>query len=218
MKTSVAHSEGRNVGPARPAGAFDHRGVIAVAEPRFAAVRALSDDLANMLQSFAMPDDQDEYAGLLEKLPSAGDFADTVAALDRALTQPATIDQAKSLVVAMMDGLAQPAGAGAKGRIAALVIALQADVLAVDGEMQPVPISAEVLAATIARLFRHSKRAPLPCELLKACMMTRTAVSNLLHRLRDVESNALDLRKQLEWRVNTMHDIAVEEGVTAIPF
>jgi hypothetical protein len=218
MKTSVALAAGRSVGPARSGGAFDQRGVIAVAEPRFAAVRALSDDLATMIGSFAMPDDQDEYACLLAKLPTAGDFADTVATLDRALMQPATTDQAKSLVVSLMDGLAQPAGAGAKARIAALVIALQADVMVVDGEMQPVPISAEVLAATIARLFRRSKRAPLPCELLAACMTTRTAVSNLLHRLRDVESNALDLRKQLEWRIDTMNDIDTEDGDNAIPF
>jgi hypothetical protein len=218
MKTSFALAEGRNVGPARPAGAFDQRGVIAVAEPRFAAVRVLSDDLATMIDSFAMPDDQDEYLGLLAKLPSAGDFADTVAALERALTQPATIDQAKSLVVSLMDGLAQPAGAGAKARIAAMVIALQADVMVVDGEMQPVPISAEVLAATIARLFRRSKRAPLPCELLKACMMTRTAVSNLLNRLRDVEIGALDLRKQLEWRINATINGYDENADGAIPF
>jgi hypothetical protein len=216
MKKSTALATTARVGPARPARAFDRRGLITVAEPRLIAVRALADDLANMLDNFRLPDDEGEYPGLLATLPTQDHFAEPVAMLERALHEPVTVDQAKALIVLLLDGLGHPAGAGAKSRIAGLMIALQSADVTLDDETPSEPISAEVLAATIARIFRKSKRAPLPCELLQGCIATRDAVASLLRRLRMVETHTLDLREQLELRINPT--MVNESGDNAIPF
>jgi hypothetical protein len=200
----------------KPARSFDRRGVIAAAEPRFGAARGLADDLANTLDSFAMPDDETEYPRLLEQLPTEREVADTVETLERALTRQASMAECQALIVMLLDGLGCTAGAGAENRVAALVIALQAPDIVIDGEMQPVPISAEVLAATIGRLFRKAKRAPLPCELLNACITTHTAVSNLLHRLQETEGRSADLRSALQWRIAGRDEVT--EGDTMIPY
>jgi hypothetical protein len=216
MKKSTAIATRRNAGPARLARAFDRRGLISVAEPRLIAVRALADDLAKMLDSFRLPEDEGEYPGLLAALPVQGDFAESIAMLERALHEQVTVDQARALIVLLLDGLGHPAGAGAKSRIAGLMIALQSAAIVVEDDVVPEPISAEVLAATIARIFRKSKRAPLPCELLQGCIATRDAVASLLRRLRMVECHTLDLRLQLEMRINPT--IGNESGANAIPF
>jgi hypothetical protein len=216
MKKSTALATTARVGPARPARAFDRRGLITVAEPRLIAVRALADDLAHMLDNFRLPDDEGEYPGLLAGLPTQDHFAEPVAMLERALHEPVTVDQAKALIVLLLDGLGHPAGAGAKSRIAGLMIALQSADVTLDDETPSEPISATVLACTIARIFRKSKRAPLPCELLQGCIATRDAVASLLHRLRMVQTNTLDLREQLELRINPT--MVNESGDNAIPF
>lgn len=151
-------------------------------------------------------------------LPTESEFSSNVETLERALNEPASTEQLRAMAVLLLDGLGHPAGAGAKSRIAALVIALQSDVIVIDGDMQPVPISAEVLAATVARMFRKAKRAPMPSELLAACMATRTAVESLLHRLRESEGRSAGVRAALEWRISTRDDVVIEEGVNAIPF
>jgi hypothetical protein len=202
----------------KPARSLDGRGVISVAEPTFVAVRGLADDVANMVDSFSMPDDETEYPRLLEQLPTEREFADKVETLERALSRQASTSECQALIVMLLDGLGCPADAGAKNRVGAMVIALQAPDIIIDGEMQPLPISAEVLAATVARMFRKARRTPLPCELLQACMATRTAVANLLHRLRESEGRSAGVRAALQWRISTRHDVVVEEGVNAIPF
>jgi hypothetical protein len=190
----------------KPARSFDRRGLISLAEPRFGAVRGLADDLANMLDSFAMPDDETEYPRLLERLPSEREFADTVETLERALTRQASTSECQALIVMLLDGLGCPAGAGAENRVAGMVIALQPAEIEIDGDMASEPISAEVLAATVARMFRQAKRAPLPSELLKACMATRTAVENLLHRLRETGDRSAEVRAALQWRIDGRDD------------
>jgi hypothetical protein len=215
-KKSTALATRPRVGPARPARAFDRRGLISLAEPRLIAVRALADDLANMLDTFRLPDDEGEYPGLLAGLPTQDHFTGSIAMLERALHDQITVDQARALIVLLLDGLGHPAGAGAKSRIAGLMIALQSADVMVEDDTMPEPISAEVLAATIARIFRKSKRAPLPCELLHGCMATRDAVASLLRRVRMVETNALDLREQLEMRINPT--ILSEGADNAIPY
>jgi hypothetical protein len=216
MKQSTAIAtlppEGAARATHRPARSFDRRGVISLAEPRLIAVRVLADDVATMLDSFRLPDDESKYPELLEQLPTESEFANNVETLERALNEPASTDQLRAMVVLLLDGLNCPAGAGAKSRIAALTIALQSDVIVIDGETQPVPISAEVLAATIARIFRRAARAPLPSELLAACTKTRTAVANLLHRLRESEGRSADLRAALQWRIAGHDDDGGSEG------
>jgi hypothetical protein len=101
----------------------------------------------------------------------------------------------------MLDGLGQKAGTTAKSRITAHMIALQAAEVLVDGESRSEPISAMVIAATIARIFRRSKKAPLPCELLAACMDTRKAVAKLLEWLQEVEHFGGHMRLELEWLI-----------------
>jgi hypothetical protein len=203
----------------KPARSFDRRGLINLAEPKFGAVRGLADDLANMVSSFSMPDDETEYPRLLEQLPTESEFANNVEALERALTRQASTAECQALIVMLLDGLGCPAGAGAENRVAALVIALQAPDIVIDGEMQPLPISAEVLAATIAGLFRKAKRAPLPCELLQACSATRNAIANLLHRLQESESRSAEVRAALQWRLDGRdHDGAGEGDAGFIPW
>jgi hypothetical protein len=162
---------------------------------------------------------ESKYPELLEMLPTESEFSSNVETLERALNEPASTEQLRAMAVLLLDGLGHPAGAGAKSRIAAMVIALQSDVMVIDGEMPPVPISAEVLAATIARLFRKARRAPLPCELLQACMATRTAVANLLHRLHESEGRSAEVRKALEWRIDGRdHEGAAEGDAGHIPW
>jgi hypothetical protein len=108
----------------KPSRSFDRRGLISLAEPRFGAVRGLADDLANMLDSFAMPDDETEYPHLLEQLPTEREFADTVETLERALSRQASTAECQALIVMLLDGLGGEADAGAENRVAALVIAL----------------------------------------------------------------------------------------------
>ncbi len=219
MKTSTAIATLPPAGAARRHSRGNLSGAVAVAEPRLIAARVLADDVATMLDSFRLPDDESKYPGLLERLPTESEFANNVATLERALNEPASTDQLRAMIVLLLDGLNCPAGAGAKSRIAAFVIALQSDVIVVDGENQPVPISAEVLAATIARLFRKAKRAPLPSELLAACTKTRNAVERLLHRLQDTEGRSADLRAALQWRIDGRdHDGAGEGDAGHIPW
>jgi hypothetical protein len=169
-----------------------------------------------MLDTFRLPDDEGEYPHLLATLPTQDQFAEPVAMLERALHDQVAVDQARALIVLLLDGLGHPAGAGAKSRIAGLMIALQSADVMIEDDTMPEAISGVVLAATIARIFRKSKRAPLPCELLQGCIATREAVANLLRRLRMVETNTLDLREQLEMRINpTTID---ESGDASIPF
>jgi hypothetical protein len=218
MKKSTALTTTTSAGPARPGRASNRQSLISVAEPRLIAVRCLADDLETMLDAFRLPDDEGEYPGLLEKLPTQEHFTGSVALLERALHEPATVDQARALIVLLLDGLGHRAGAAAKSRIAGLMIALQSADVVIDDETPPEPISAEVLAATIARIFRKSKRAPLPCELLQACTATRTAVASLLHRLRTIEFHTLDLRDQLEARIKATIDGYDEDAENAIPY
>jgi hypothetical protein len=201
MKKSTALATTARVGPARPARASDRRGLISLAEPRLIAVRALADDLANMLDTFVLPDDESEYPTLLATLPTQDQFTEPVAMLERALHEPVTVDQARALCVLLLDGLGHRAGAGAKSRIAGLMIALQSADITLDDETPSEPISAEVLAATIARIFRRSQRAPLPCQLLKDCIATRTAIVALLDRLCEIEANASTMRTELEYLI-----------------
>jgi hypothetical protein len=216
MKKSTALATTARAGLARPLRASDRNSLITVAEPRLIAVRLLADDLANMLDNFRLPDDEREYPGLLATLPTPDQFTRSIAMLERALHDQITVDQARALIVLLLDGLGHPAGAGAKSRIAALMIALRSADITLDDETPSEPISAEVLAATIARIFRKSKRAPLPCELLHGCIATRDAVANRLRGLRMVETNTLDLREQLEMRINPT--ILSEGADNAIPY
>jgi hypothetical protein len=197
MNKSTALATTARAGAARRAGASDRRGLISLAEPRLIAVRVLADDLAAMV----IPDNPDKYPALLETLPTKDQFADSVAMLERALSEPVSTDQARALCVLLLDGLGHRAGAGAKSRIAGLMIALQSADVMVDGETPSAPISAHTLAATVARYFRQSKRAPLPCELLQDCIATRDAVANLLERLREIAIYSGHMRKELEYLI-----------------
>jgi hypothetical protein len=202
MKKSTAVTVVPNAGPARRTRSSDRRGLVTAAEPALIAVRALADTATAMVENFALPDDLDGYPALLETLPTNDQFAVAVDMLKHALNEPASTDQTRALAVLLLDGLGHPAGAAAKSRIAGLMIALQSiDVMVDDIDKKAKPISAMVLAATVARIFRRSKRAPLPCELLQACIKTRTAVANLLERLQEVERETHHFRSELEYLI-----------------
>jgi hypothetical protein len=201
MKKSTALATTARVGPVRPLGASNRKSLITVAEPRLIAVRAIADDLSALLDNIRLPDDESEYPALLATLPTQDQFTGSIAMLERALSEPVTVDQARALCVLLLDGLGHRAGAGAKSRIAGLMIALQSADITLDDETPSEPISAEVLAATIARIFRRSQRAPLPCQLLKDCIATRTAIVALLDRLCEIEANASTMRTELEYLI-----------------
>ena len=142
------------------------------------------------------------YPALLDTLPTNDQFAVAVDMLEAALNEPASTDHARALVVLLLDGLQTPAGAAAKSRIAGLMLAVASiDIMVDDTDKKSEPISALVLGATIARIFRRSKRAPLPCELLQGCVATRTAVANLLERLQEVERETHHFRKELTYLI-----------------
>jgi hypothetical protein len=201
MKKSTALATTARVGPVRPLGASNRKSLITVAEPRLIAVKRLADDLTALLDTVSLPDDESEYPALLATLPTQDQFAEPVAMLERALHEPVAVDQARALCVLLLDGLGHRAGAGAKSRIAGLMIALQSADITLDDETPSEPISGEVLAATISRLFRKSKRAPLPCELLEDCLATRAAVARLFDRLCEIEANASTMRNELEFMI-----------------
>jgi hypothetical protein len=202
VKKSTAVALVPNAGPARRTRSLDRRGLISGAEPALIAVRALADTATGMVENFKLPDSLDDYPALLETLPTNDRFAVAVDMLKHALNEPASTDQARALVVLLLDGLRHPAGAAAKSRVAGLMIALQSiDVLVDADDMKAEPISALVIAATVARIFRRSKRAPLPCELLQACIKTRTAVASLLDRLQEVERMTGHFRKELAYLI-----------------
>jgi hypothetical protein len=176
------------------AGALDLQSLITLAEPRMVAVRRLANDL----MAVQLPEHPDQYPDVLDALPPQQHFADAVAMLDNALSQPATPDEALTLIALLLDGLNHKVGAATKARITAMVIALQpADVL-IDDEVRTKQISTMVLGATIARMFRRAKTPPLPSELLSACLATRAAVEQLLEYAEGIEEFSLHMRTELQ--------------------
>jgi hypothetical protein len=170
----------------------------AIGSPIIAASR-LAVTLAEMFNAVTVPDDDAECAKWLERIPTEAEMDGTIAMLDRSLMRAASPEQAQALCVIMLDGYGRAAGESAATYVAALAASTE-DYIA-DEDEEPLPISLEVIALAIVRIWREAKFMPVPCEFRAACIATRERVYALRLRLLDALPVALDLRANLEWRL-----------------
>lgn len=184
-------------------------------QPTCVAVKAISARASEIEQLLDAPlsDDESTYPIVLASLPPPTHFGGAIAELETVLSRSATTPECQALIVLMFDTLGCRVDAGAKNRVSGYVLALMNDGL--DDETV---ISSTVLGLAIARQLKTAKRPPLPSRLLAECVSVREKVETLRHRLQTAESRSLDLRDQLQWRIDTRNDTTAENRDNGIAF
>jgi hypothetical protein len=151
-----------------------------------------------------LPDDADTLRKWLAAIPSAAEIDATIAALARALTVPATRDQAHALIATMIDGMGRASTEGTATYVAAVAAtACEPDDWPTDNDesdwTKPKwgPVSPQVMALAVRRIWREAKFLA-PCEFRDACLLVRSRVRALHYELRQIAEDKIMLRIELQ--------------------